>query len=221
MVELPTHLRGVSTGAERVSRAELAAHQRERVISGAIPVFAKRGFQATTVDDLLAAAKMGFGNFYTLFEGKEECFLACFEEVVSAARARISAASRTGADWEERTYLGLRELLAALVEDPLAARLVLLEAQSAGAPALARYSALIDEAIAWLSHGRRGSAASLPESFEQTTIFGLAFYLQQLTLDTRSLESEALLEETAGLLLEPLIGRERLAAIARSALVVG
>lgn len=221
MVELPTHLRGVSTGAERVSRAELAAHQRGRVIAAAIPVFAKRGFQATTIDDLLAAAKMGFGNFYSLFEGKEECFLACLEAVVSGARLRMEEAAAAGSGWDERTYLGLRELLAAILEEPLAARLVLLEAQSAGPTALARHGALLDEAIDWLSRGRRAGEHGLPANFEQTTIFGLAFYLQQCTLDPRSHDPDSLLAETAGLLLEPLIGRERLAAISRSALVAG
>lgn len=214
MVELPTHLRGASTGSERVSRAELAAHQRERVITSATPVFAKRGFQATTVDDLLAAAKMGFGNFYSLFEGKEECFLACLEETVAAARGRMAEAASAGEDWAARTYLGLRSLLTNLLDSPLAARLVLLESQTAGAESLSRYNALIDEAIDWVSAapGKKG----LRESFAQTSVLGLAFYLQQCALDPRSHELETLVEETSALLLGPLIGSERLRALARS-----
>jgi AcrR family transcriptional regulator len=212
VVELPTHLRGASTGVATLSRAERAAHQRRRVVTKATPVFAKRGFQATTVDDLLAGANMGFGNFYSLFDGKEDCFLACLEDTVSGARTRMAEAASSGEDWAARTYLGLRSLLAELLVSPLAARLVLLESQSAGAEALLRYNMLIDEAVAWLSRGRP-VPSDLPPSFEQTTIFGLAFYLQQVALDPRSHEQATLLGETSSLLLEPLIGAERLAVL--------
>jgi AcrR family transcriptional regulator len=214
VVQLPTHLRGTSTGASRVSRAELAAHQRERVITSATPVFAKRGYQATTVDDLLAAAKMGFGNFYSLFAGKEECFLACLEETVVGARGRMAEAASAGEDWASRTYLGLRSLLSDLLASPLAARLVLLESQTAGAESLSRYNALIDETIAWVSAGP--GKKDLRESFAQTSVLGLAFYLQQCALDPRSHELGTLVEETSALLLEPLIGSEHLRALARS-----
>ncbi len=65
--------------AEQVSREVLAEHQRARVLKLVTPIFAKRGYQGTSVDDLLAAGKVGVSNFYSLFEGKEDCFLETFE----------------------------------------------------------------------------------------------------------------------------------------------
>jgi AcrR family transcriptional regulator len=220
MAKLPDHLRGAPTGEEPVSREVLSSHQRERVLIAATGVFAKRGYQATTVDDLLAAGKVGVGNFYSLFEGKEDCFLACYDRVLGAARRRIdeAAAAAPDSDWARRTYLGLGALLEILLAEPLEARLALIEAQSAGPAAIGRYNALMDEAIAWLHGGRKLSSAAreLPAVFEQASVSGLAFYLQQCLLDSRRHSLEELLGETAGLILEPIVGRRELERLRRA-----
>jgi AcrR family transcriptional regulator len=217
MATLPEHLRGTATGREKVSRDVLTDHQRNRVLKAAIAVFAKRGYQGSTVDDLLAAGKVGVGNFYSLFEGKEDCFLAAFDLVVTRVREQMVEATAGTDEWAEQTYLGLRALLEAMLKAPLEGRLVLLEAQSAGPAAVSHYNALTDGAVAWLARCRDRGGADLPPSYEQAAIFGLAFYLQQCVLDPRSHEIETLLGETAALLLEPVIGRDKLVAVRRSA----
>jgi AcrR family transcriptional regulator len=210
MVELPTHLRGAPMGAETLSREALASHQRDRVLSKAIPFFARRGYQSSSVDDLLAAGKVGVGNFYSLFEGKEDCFLACFDRVLGEVRVRITAATRSEGDWDRRAYLRLGSVIGYLCAEPLDARIILVEAQSAGAEATARYNALLDDAVAWLAGGRRAypAAKALPSSFERAAIPGLAFYLQRCLLEIERPAPADLLAETAGLLLEPIVGRE-------------
>lgn len=215
MVELPEHLRSTRAGAARIPREVLESHQRERVIALVTPVFAKRGYQSTTVDDLLAAGKVGVSNFYDLFEGKEDCFLAAYDEVLAAARERIAAATSGREDWPGRTYLGLRALIDFGLEHPLEARLALIEAQSAGEEALARYNGLLDEALAWLRRGRKGhrEARGLPPGFERASISGLAFYLQQCLFDPRAHETEELFGEVAGLVLEPFLGPRALARL--------
>ena len=209
---LPAHLGGSSTGQERVSREVLAQHQRERVLANVIPVFAKRGYQETTVDDLLAAGKVGVGNFYSLFEGKEDCYLAAFDWVFSGARTRVEAAYRDAKSWPEGAVLGLRELIVALCEEPVAARIVLVEAQAAGPEATARYEGLLDEVTALLRSGRRRgvSQAGLPERFEETSVAGLAYYLQQCLLGSTPPEPQPLFAEVAPLIMEPIVGADEL-----------
>jgi AcrR family transcriptional regulator len=217
MVQLPAHLRGTAAGKETISRAELAAFQRERIISTLIPVFAKRGYQGSTVDDLLSSGRVGVGNFYSLFGGKEDSFLACFDRVATEASAEVEAASASASAWDQRTYLGLANLLDRICEDPARARIVFVEAQSAGAEATARYNAIVDRAVDWLSRGRaeHPAAADLPASFEQAAVSGLCFYLQQCLLEARRLSPRDLLAETAGLLLEPIVGAARFAQLTR------
>lgn len=212
MARLPEHLARVPVGRERISREELASHQRERILVAASGVFAKRGYQATTIDNIVAAAKASVGSFYSLFDGKEDCFLATFDGILARSRARIAAALAAADTWAEEAFLGLRELLELLVEDPLSARIVLIEAPTAGATATARYNALLDDTAEWLRRGRgEGSqAADLPPSFEQASIAGLAFFLQQRLLATTPLSVPELLAETAPLILEPVLGGEEL-----------
>jgi AcrR family transcriptional regulator len=218
MARLPDHLKGAPMGQARLAREVLTEHQRQRVLDAVTGVFAKRGYQGTTVDDLLAAGKVGVGNFYSLFEGKEDCFLAAYDRILVNARRRIDEAAAGAPDWSGRTYLGLRALLEILLARPLEARLALIEAQSAGAAAIGRYNALLDEAIAWLGGGRSpgGRGQELPVSFEQAAVSGLAFYLQQCLLDSRRHSLEELLGETAGLILEPIVGHAELERLRRS-----
>jgi AcrR family transcriptional regulator len=215
--KLPDHMQSAPMGQEVVAREVVSAHQRERVLATISDVFAKRGYKATTVDDLLAAGKMGFGKFYSLFEGKEDCFLAAYERISRQAREQIAAASEPGEDWAARAYLGLRALLEALRARPLDARLVLIEAQSAGPTAIARYNGEMDAAVEWLRSARAQypEAERLPEAFEQAAISGLAFFLQQCLLFSPRRSLTELLDETAGSILEPMIGSARLAELRR------
>ncbi|MBA3865553.1 MAG: TetR/AcrR family transcriptional regulator [Solirubrobacterales bacterium] len=212
MGALPDHFKSTPLGREQVSREVLTEHQREAVLVRVTAVFAKRGYQATTVDDLLAAGKVGVGNFYALFAGKEDCFLAAYDRIVDRAREHVSLVLAACEEWTERFYLGLRTVIEVMLAEPLEARLALLEAQSAGPVALARYNGLMDAAIEWLRGGREHCppAKGLPGGFEQAAISGLAFYLQQCLLDSRRDEPGELFAEAAGLVLEPIVGAPQL-----------
>jgi AcrR family transcriptional regulator len=212
MVKLPEHLRRAAVGEDRVSREVVEGHQRERVMKAAIPVFAKRGYQGTTVDDLLASGRIGVGNFYSLFAGKEDCFLEIFGSLVESARQAIVAAAADSEEWAEQTYLGLRELLVLIGSDQHAARLVLIEAQAAGPEATRRYEAMLDAATAWLEAGRETMARPdvLPPTFERSTIAGLAYYLQQCLFSGSAPAPDELLDEVSTVLLAPVTGAEEL-----------
>jgi AcrR family transcriptional regulator len=215
MVRPPEDVDAAPVGKEDSSASGTAAGPRESLLTAVVPVFARRGYRGTTVDDLLAAAKVGFGNFYSLFGGKEECFLAAFDLVVGRARERIGGAAAAGGSWAEQTYLGLRSLIGAVLEDPLEGRLILLEAQSAGHASVCRFDALMDEAVAWLVLGRELRQADLPASYEQAAISGLVFYLQQCVLHPSTHDAQSLLEEVSTLVLEPMIGGDQVASLSR------
>jgi AcrR family transcriptional regulator len=210
MAQLPEHLSKAPVGREQLSREALSEHQRERVLAAATGVFAKRGYQETTIDNIVAAAKTSVGSFYLLFDGKEDCFFSVYERIIDAGRERIAAAISAHNGWAPQVYAALRDLLEIYVEDPLSARIVLIEVQTAGPAASARHNGLLDAATAWLRVGRRRypGATELPQSFEQASIAGLTFYLQQRLLGGEPSSVEALLEETAPLILEPILGAD-------------
>jgi len=181
MASLPEPLSASPVGQQRLSRQVLAEHQRDRILEASIDVFAKRGYQGTTVDHIVAAAQIGVGSFYELFAGKEDCFLRAYERIAVAARERIAAAIPIGAPWPEQALAALRALLELVEAEPFQARLALIEAQTAGPAALARYEETIDAVIPLLARGRDSSplGGELPPRLEEAILGGFAWYLQQ------------------------------------------
>ena len=97
MVSLPEHLAQGPVGKKQVSRDMIDTEHRDHVLDVATEVFAKRGYPATTVDHIVSAARIGVGRFYSLFDGKEDCFLQAYERNLATGRARVEESIPGGA----------------------------------------------------------------------------------------------------------------------------
>ncbi|HXV06068.1 MAG TPA: TetR/AcrR family transcriptional regulator [Solirubrobacterales bacterium] len=219
MAPLPEHLMPGPAGRSPLPRTVMAEHQRERVLEAAIGVFAKRGYQETTIDHIVAAARIGVGKFYELFDGKEDCFLQAYDRIVAAARDRIATAISSEAAWPEQVLAVLRTLLELIAEQPLQARIALAEVQTAGPAALARYEQTLAGTANLLREGRAigGIAAELPPTFEDAIAGGLAWLLQQRVVSGEPVSQEELLPELVELVLEPYVGERQAARLLASA----
>lgn len=203
---LPDHLIGARVGRDRLPREVLDSRQRARVIEAAIAVFGDAGYAATSVDDLLAASRTGYGSFHSLFEGKDDCFLASFDAVAGTLRAVVTEAGAPAAGWLAQTEAGLRRLLEALLADSAAARLILIEARAAGPEATRRHHALLDEAIDWLRLGRLTYEVTLPDTYEFTAVAGLLFYLQCCLMNPAATPGpDCLFDEVTATFIAPMI----------------
>lgn len=123
-----------------------AAHrnQRERLMGALVAVCANRGYEATSVADLVEVSGVSRRAFYEHFRDKEDCCLAAIEEIRGAAMTLTTASLELDGTWQERAARGMATLLEQLVALPAAARLCLVEAYAAGPRAVA----LVDESIA-------------------------------------------------------------------------
>jgi AcrR family transcriptional regulator len=75
----------------RLNRQERKSQTRERLIDAAAQVFARRGFEAASLDEVAAAAGYTKGAVYSNFASKTDLFIALIErrvEVQSAEHAR-------------------------------------------------------------------------------------------------------------------------------------
>lgn len=208
MATLPEHLTSAPVGRDPLPREVLNEHQRQRVLVAAVEVFAKRGYQGTTVDHIVSAAKIGVGSFYSLFEGKEDCFLATYDRIVAEGHERIAAALPPDGSWATRLVAGLRAVLEMLEEQPFAARIALVEVQTAGSAALAQHERNLDEAADLLREGRAQSpvADELPATLEFATVGGLTWFLQQRIAAGETGDAIALLPEVLEIVAEPYLG---------------
>jgi AcrR family transcriptional regulator len=216
MAALPEHLQPVAVGRRPLEPEVYRDHQRDHVLAVATEVFAKRGYRATTVDHIVAAAKIGVGTFYGLFGGKEECFLAVYERVLAEFREGVCDRLPTDGPFSERAAGALRALLAQIAEQPLSARIALVEVQTAGPLALARYQQTVDAWIPQLAQARKESpfASELPSRLEEAVIGGLLWYLQQRLQQSELKDPDAHFADVLEIVLEPYLGPEATAALA-------
>jgi AcrR family transcriptional regulator len=130
--------RPLPRGPHKLTRDDVLASQRERMIEAMAATVAGKGYGATTVGDVVAGAGVSRKTFYEHFRDKEDCFLAAFDAGVDALLAAIVAAESSDPGWMERLRARVRAYLGALAARPDFARTFLIEVFAAGPSALAR-----------------------------------------------------------------------------------
>jgi AcrR family transcriptional regulator len=215
---MPPALARESVEKRQVSRKVRSEERREQVLQRMMDVFAKRGYQAATVDHLIAGGKISMGGFYKEFDGKEDAFVAVYDRVMNEVGERLEEGLPADADWGTRGAIGFRTVVEFASEKPLAARVVLLEAQTGGRAALERYTDTLGRISEFLRAGRSEGegATALPDSFEEATASGLAWLLQSRLAKERIEDPEELWPRMAKMALEPYLGAARADRILRS-----
>jgi AcrR family transcriptional regulator len=126
-------------GRHGLPRVFVAENQRERLLNGVVEAVAERGYNATTIAAIAAAAKISRRTFYEYFEGKEDCFAAAYEMIEAHVLDAILAAPGTSEPWPDRVRARLAALLDVLARDAAVSRCFLVEPLAAGGEVAARY----------------------------------------------------------------------------------
>ena len=106
------------------------AERRQQILLNARDVFAKHGYHAAKIDDIVAAAGVARGTFYLYFEDKR----AIFEEIVDGTFARLGMSiMRVDTDRPDRSVGdqildNIRAIVRALLEDPATTKILLSDA---------------------------------------------------------------------------------------------
>ena len=106
--------------------------RRERLFAAMVASCAERGYEGTSVADLLRLSGVSRATFYELFDNKADCFRATIAMVLRGGLAEIAATYRTDLSWERRARLALDSFLQLAAAQPAAARLCLVESFAAG-----------------------------------------------------------------------------------------
>jgi AcrR family transcriptional regulator len=130
-------------GPHSLTREEVAANQRERLMRGMIDALGEKSYTKTTVSDVIKRAGVSRKAFYEHFSNKEDCLLATYDSVVAAGMSRISAAYRNGASPHGGARAAITALFERVIVDPNALRLVMVEIGAAGPAGIARREQLI------------------------------------------------------------------------------
>jgi AcrR family transcriptional regulator len=82
---------GIALPAQPGLRERKRQQTRERLTRAAMALFLERGFEATTLDDIAAAAGISRRSFFHYFDSKEDVVFAWHEEITVALVAAIAA----------------------------------------------------------------------------------------------------------------------------------
>lgn len=91
---------------------EYRQEQRSRILAAARDEFARNGFRATTMPDIITAAGMSPGGVYRYFSGKEEIVAAIAADVARWFSATVAdiVADVSPQDWPQAIRLLLRRI---------------------------------------------------------------------------------------------------------------
>jgi AcrR family transcriptional regulator len=115
---------GVSAEARREARL---LSRRQRLIDAALGLFAARGYHETSVEDIVARARMSKSAFYELFDSKEHCFRELLAQEGGALIHAVVSAAAGGGDHRDRMRRGISAFVRACFEQSALARLMLVE----------------------------------------------------------------------------------------------
>lgn len=144
---------------DEAPRARVVEIQCSRLLAAAASVVDERGFSHTTVAHITERARVSRRTFYDLFDDREDCLLAVFEDAVGLVRREVlAAAGAAGGDWRGRVRAGLWAILSFLDREPVLARVCIVQTLRSGTRPLKRREEVLAELARVLDEGRDESA---------------------------------------------------------------
>jgi AcrR family transcriptional regulator len=172
----PAQPRRLPRGRHALPPEAVLRDQRERLLDAVPGVVAERGYEVTSVADIVKRAAVSRNAFYKNFSDKQECFAVAHEAAHERLFEVLTGPCEGAATIEERVELSLTAGLETLAADPDLARILFVEAPSAGEEIalryhewLARYGTLLRPAARELPQAARPA----PE-VEQVIVGGIA-----------------------------------------------
>ena len=197
--------------------------QRERLLEAMVRVAAAKGYETTTVADVIEMAGVSEETFYEMFEDRESCFLEAYDAVIDVLVAHVSTAFETaaGEPWPERIAAALRALVELLSAEADIARMAMVEVTAAGDDARGRYRAALARFTPFLEEGRAYSdqGDELPPDTARFAIGGATSMIFDEVRAGRGPDLVRILPDLAFAVLMPYLGpeaaEEEMARVAR------
>jgi AcrR family transcriptional regulator len=123
-------------GRHKLSRDDVLESQRSRLIEAMLDCVAEQGYPATTVADVVAAARCSRNAFYELFEDKEACYIAASDQTGAEMLKALVSAAEQEESWLDALRSGTRSYLQWWVDNPNYAAAYLVDLPAAGRRAL-------------------------------------------------------------------------------------
>jgi AcrR family transcriptional regulator len=204
-------------GRHGLPRELVERSQRERLLAAVVKVTASKGYESTTVGDILGEAGVGRETFYELFDDKLSCMLAAHKLLVDDLVERVREVYLDEGAWTARMRRALAVTLDWFSADPETARFTLVELSTVGPAFRPIFQAEFARAVALFEEGMDDGAPKPELAKANSLAVGaiLARIYEEVVLD-RAGELPRLLPDLTYELLVPFVGEERARAAAEA-----
>jgi AcrR family transcriptional regulator len=192
-------------------------NQRDRIAAGMIAVVVERGYAATTVTAVVAAAGISRRTFYNYYTDKAAAFFDVYRQVTDflCTSMREAGDGITHGGWAARVKAGIEALLQGFAANPDLVRFTLEAPRAAGGEVDSAYREFLERLLAVVAEGRPKSARRPPPAAEYGAIGGFASLVIAATDKGGPKALLALLPELTELVLTPYLGRDAAIKTAR------
>jgi AcrR family transcriptional regulator len=162
-------------GPRSIPAAEAAAHQRRRLQEAMVALVARNGFEATTINELVAMAGVSKATFYEHFADKEDCFGLAFDATIRRVSVQVIEAYCRPGDFRARLVAGYARIMEMVVAEPEAARFVVVESLTLGAAGieLRKQAAAEFESLIRRSFHYSPSRVEVPQVIQRGIVAGI------------------------------------------------
>jgi AcrR family transcriptional regulator len=130
-------------GRHGLSREEVEASQRTRLLRATIELGTEHGFASLTLTDIVGRAGVARSTFYEYFADKQQCFLEAFDYAADRLLEHVLAIGPPPAgDFASPVHAYITRLLELCLEEPGLVRLVAADAETLGPAAAERQRAI-------------------------------------------------------------------------------
>ncbi|MQA75194.1 MAG: TetR family transcriptional regulator [Solirubrobacterales bacterium] len=130
-------VRTLPRGRHKLSREDVRASQRARLVGAMLEQVGARGYEATRVSDVVAAARVSRNAFYEQFEDRQDCLIAACDEVATELLDSFYALA-DAPTWTDAVARGLDLYLESWARRPGFTVAYLVELPTAGRRAIAQ-----------------------------------------------------------------------------------
>lgn len=206
-----------SAEAEIVVMARSRPDPRERLLAAMIETVALHGYERTTVSRVVSSAGLEEATFSEHFSDKHDCFMQATDDLLGRVESAALALFQRAAPWSERVRLALHSLLHALVRDPAAARVALVEMLSAGPEVCERQRTVLALFASLIEEGRSQAedSSALPPQTSEAIVGGIASIVQRRVLQGNIAELPELHADLTYFALLPYLNHELALSVAR------
>ena len=202
-------------GRHGLPRELVERSQRERLLAAVVKVTVAKGYESTTVGDILGEAGVGRESFYELFDDKLACMLAAHKILLDSLEEKVRPVYLGSDPWPQRMKRALSVILDWLAAEPDVARFAFVEMSTIGPAFRPIFQAEFARATVLLEEGMSEEipAPELPQASSLAVGAMMARIYEEVVLG-RVAELPRLLPDLTYEMLVPFVGEERARAAA-------